>query len=74
VEAVPFNLYGQSQDWIGKWDVTGGQASYLLWNDNVGNLYLSWTTGGTVGHADQRRSPRRPCRGTTADGSLSGPP
>lgn len=47
VEVAPFNLYGTSQDWIGKWDVTAGQASYLLWNDNVGNLYLSWTTGGT---------------------------
>jgi hypothetical protein len=47
VEVTPFNLYGASQDWIGKWDPTGGQASYVLWNDNVGNLYLSWTTGGT---------------------------
>jgi hypothetical protein len=55
VEVAPFNLYGSSQDWIGKWDVTAGQASYLLWNDNVGNLYLSWTTGRHQRHAGERQ-------------------
>lgn len=49
VELTPFDLYTTSVDLIGKWNSAGNQASYLMWTNTAGTLFLSWTTAGTPG-------------------------
>jgi hypothetical protein len=44
VDLVGFDLYSRSMDLIGKWDVLGGQRSYLLWLSS-GYPFLSWWNG-----------------------------